>query len=192
VEASAGRLTIDCPVACVIRVQGALDPRWSDRLDGLQVAVCADRAAGATTELRGELLDQAALVGVLTTLYNLRLPLLEVACAPADGPDPVTHAGPSAAANNPALGQRRRRWPAPGDQGEWGSVVMARASVWRLEVNAALVRCSRCGAPMEAGELVARHATVREAVAHPMCVGVAPAAPPTDPHKRRPRAATTR
>jgi hypothetical protein len=79
------RLAIDSPVACVIRVQGALDPRWSDYLGGLRIAA----ADGATTELRGELLDQAALLGVLTTLYDRRLPLLSMACEPA-------HAGPPA------------------------------------------------------------------------------------------------
>jgi hypothetical protein len=69
---------------------------------------------------------------------------------------------------------------------------MARAPLWGVEVNVALVRCSRCGAPMEAGALVARHAAVREAVAHPACVGVAPVAPPTGKHprRRRPPAAT--
>ena len=84
------RLTVDGPVACVIRVQGALDPRWAARLGGLAVTVCdaggpADGApAGAATSvLRGVLRDQAALRGVLTTLCELRRPLLGVACTPA-------------------------------------------------------------------------------------------------------------
>src|SRR5262249_9348075 len=38
--------------------------------------------AWAMTELRGDLLYQAALLGVLTTLYDLGLPLLGVACTP--------------------------------------------------------------------------------------------------------------
>jgi hypothetical protein len=85
---AADRLTVEGPVACVIRVQGALPPGWSDYLGGLRIAV-ADRgeaAGGATSELRGELLDQAALLGVLTTLYDLRLPLLAVVCVPARRP----------------------------------------------------------------------------------------------------------
>jgi hypothetical protein len=75
------------PVACMIRVQGALAPRWSDHLGGLQV-VAPVGAAGdeAATELRGELPDQAALLGVLTTLYDLRHALLSVACTPAGPP----------------------------------------------------------------------------------------------------------
>jgi hypothetical protein len=72
-------------VACVIRVQGKLDPRWSERLGGLQLTVSdsAPPGDGVTSELRGELLDQAALLGVLTTLNDLRLPLLGVTCKPA-------------------------------------------------------------------------------------------------------------
>jgi hypothetical protein len=34
------------------------------------------------TTLTGELLDQAALMGVLDHLYNLLLPLISVECAP--------------------------------------------------------------------------------------------------------------
>ena len=57
-------------------------------LGGLRVARLDPPAGGdaATSELRGELLDQAALLGVLTTLYDLGLPLLSVACAPAGRP----------------------------------------------------------------------------------------------------------
>jgi hypothetical protein len=38
------------------------------------------------TELSGRLLDQAALLGVLRRLYDLRLPLLSVTCREAQGP----------------------------------------------------------------------------------------------------------
>ena len=71
---------------------GALAPRWADRLGGLRVARL-DHPAGvdaATSELRGELRgelpDQAALMGVLTTLYDLCLPLVSLACAPPECP----------------------------------------------------------------------------------------------------------
>jgi hypothetical protein len=83
---------MDSPVACVIRVEGVLDPWWSDHLGGLQITV-SPTGETATSELRGELLDQAALVGVLTTLYDLGLPLLALTCAPprsrAEPPDGV-------------------------------------------------------------------------------------------------------
>jgi len=64
-----------------IRVIGVLDAAWSDQLGGL--AITRERHAPngrAITTLRGRLLDQAALYGVLNTLYDLRLPLLSVEC----------------------------------------------------------------------------------------------------------------
>jgi hypothetical protein len=84
----ADRLTMAGPLACAIRVQGVLPPRWAARLGGLAITVCDGAGAGgaATTELRGELPDQAALLGVLTTLFDLHLPLVSVACAPTEAP----------------------------------------------------------------------------------------------------------
>jgi hypothetical protein len=73
---------MDDAVRCTIRVAGTLEPRWSHRMGGLRVAPGA-AGGGATTELTGELLDQAALLGVLNSLYGLGLPLLSVACAAA-------------------------------------------------------------------------------------------------------------
>jgi hypothetical protein len=43
--------------------------------------------------VRGDLPDQAALVGVLRTLYDLGLPLLSVACEPAPAGPPAPNAG---------------------------------------------------------------------------------------------------
>jgi hypothetical protein len=90
------RLTIDAPLDCTILAVGALDGRWSDRLGGLRVRVSG--RAFPVTELTGRLLDQAALFGVLVTLYDLGLPLLSVACRaaqelPGAAPPPAT-AGP--------------------------------------------------------------------------------------------------
>jgi hypothetical protein len=59
-----------------------LDATWSDRLGGLGLRICAD-GGRPVTELSGRLPDQAALVGVLVSLYNLGLPLLSVVCRPA-------------------------------------------------------------------------------------------------------------
>ena len=57
-----------------IRTQGHLDPRWATWFDGLSLTQDAD----GTTVLRGALLDQAALYGVLLKLRDLGLPLLSV------------------------------------------------------------------------------------------------------------------
>ena len=87
------RLTIDAPLECTIRAAGTLDPAWGERLGGLRV-----RPAGRgypVIELRGRLLDQAALFGVLATLYDLGLPLLSVDCRATQGP-PGGGAGPPA------------------------------------------------------------------------------------------------
>jgi len=59
-----------------IRVQGVIPDDWIDRLGGLQITVINSQVV----TLEGWLPDQAALAGVLDTLYGLRLPLLEVIC----------------------------------------------------------------------------------------------------------------
>ena len=55
---------------------------------GRRVGRPADHGApaGATTELVRRFADQAALIGVLTTLYDLGLPPVSVACASAGRP----------------------------------------------------------------------------------------------------------
>jgi hypothetical protein len=78
------RLRVDTPLDCTIRAAGALDPAWADRLGGLRVRPAG--RASPVTELSGRLLDQAALYGVLLTLYDLGLPLLAVRCRVAADP----------------------------------------------------------------------------------------------------------
>jgi hypothetical protein len=69
--------TMSGPATYVIRVRGALEPEWSDRLGGMAIAVhCAPD--GPVTTLSGQLPDQAALHGVLMGLYGLGLPVLSV------------------------------------------------------------------------------------------------------------------
>lgn len=81
------QITLHEPAICVVRVRGALSSDWSDRLGGMHISVV--RAGRHTiTELAGQLADQAALQGVLATLYELGLPLLSVDCAPAQRPRP--------------------------------------------------------------------------------------------------------
>jgi hypothetical protein len=57
-----------------IRVQGRLDQRWSAWFDGLVISYDPD----GSTVLRGPLVDEAALHGVLNKVRDLALPLLEV------------------------------------------------------------------------------------------------------------------
>lgn len=60
-----------------IRVRGQIDPHWSEWLEGLAITHLAEGQA----LLSGQVIDQAALYGLLARLWNLRLPLLSVAVA---------------------------------------------------------------------------------------------------------------
>jgi len=78
-----------------IRLRGRLDPRWSDWFDGLALTTATD----GTTTIRGPVVDQAALHGLLHRLRDLGLPLISV--TPAEpAPDPQ-HAPDDLHASNP-------------------------------------------------------------------------------------------
>jgi hypothetical protein len=64
----------DEPGRYEIRVKGHLDKRWSDRFDGLAIAL----EGNGVTLLTGPVADQAALHGVLRTIRDLGMPLLSV------------------------------------------------------------------------------------------------------------------
>ena len=68
-----------------LQVKGTLDPRWSEYVGGMQISSSVEPDNKVTTTLSGELIDQAALLGVLNHLYNLGLPLLLVECRESDG-----------------------------------------------------------------------------------------------------------
>ena len=72
------KLRMERPARYRITVQGYLDASWSDRLGGLEITVSAVEQDLAVTQLSGELLDQAGLLGVLNALYNLHYPLISV------------------------------------------------------------------------------------------------------------------
>ena len=67
-------MTMDKPCMYEIRVEGHLADRWSDWFDGLAIHTDLN---GETT-LRGRLIDQAALFGVLARIHNLNLVLISV------------------------------------------------------------------------------------------------------------------
>ena len=71
-------LSLDTPATYRLRVNGCLDGRWSDRLGGLAITTSGQDDAPVVATLYGEVIDQAALAGVLSALYNLHLPLLSV------------------------------------------------------------------------------------------------------------------
>jgi hypothetical protein len=73
-------IPFDRPATYQIRVQGKIDPDWSERLAGMAIRLTTEEARPPVTTLNGELGDQAALAGVLNTLYELHLPVLSVLC----------------------------------------------------------------------------------------------------------------
>jgi hypothetical protein len=72
-------LPFDSPALYQIVVQGRIDATWSDRLEGMKICLAAGTLdSPVTTSLEGDLSDQAALAGVLNTLYDLHLPVISV------------------------------------------------------------------------------------------------------------------
>ena len=71
-------LTFDTPAVYRIGVQGFLDKSWSDRMNGVDIRTRKRSAGAPVTVLTGHFVDQAALAGVLNTLYDLGFPLLKV------------------------------------------------------------------------------------------------------------------
>ena len=66
------------PATYHIVVQGTVSEDWHRRLGGMEVTATRPGAGEPRTVLEGRLRDQAALHGLLETLYALHLPILEV------------------------------------------------------------------------------------------------------------------
>jgi hypothetical protein len=77
-------IKVNTPVTYCIRVQGFLPSSMSDRLGGMTIVNEGQDAPPVVTILSGQLVDQAALFGVLMALYDMRLPLISVECLEAD------------------------------------------------------------------------------------------------------------
>ena len=68
-----------------IRVKGHLDGRWSEWFEGLTITNLESGAA----VLSGEIVDQAALHGVLSKVRDLNLPLIAVSSVGPERQDPT-------------------------------------------------------------------------------------------------------
>jgi len=68
------------PAIYRIRVRGHLDSKWSDRLEAMNITESQQDDGESETVLVGRLADQAALAGVMNTLYEQHLPVLSVDC----------------------------------------------------------------------------------------------------------------
>ena len=66
------------PADYSIHVEGLLDESWSERLAGLNIKTVERKDLMPVTILSGRLMDQAELIGVLNSLYNLGKTLLAI------------------------------------------------------------------------------------------------------------------
>ena len=72
------------PANYSITVEGRLTDDWSDCLGGMSITRSSIGNGNVTTTLEGQVRDQAGLLGVLNTLYELHVPLLTVKYLPPD------------------------------------------------------------------------------------------------------------
>jgi hypothetical protein len=72
------RISSDQPGVYRICVQGRIKADWGDRFEGVAITSNPLMQDPPRTILEGTLADQAALVGVINSLYELRLAILSV------------------------------------------------------------------------------------------------------------------
>jgi hypothetical protein len=66
------------PAVYKIKVQGEINGSLANRLGGLQINVNRSKSNTLETVLIGQINDQAALSGLLTTLYDFHIPIISV------------------------------------------------------------------------------------------------------------------
>lgn len=71
-------LSLDTSAKYTITVQGFVSPRWANHL-GLSIT-SKDNPHQPVTTLYGPVIDQAALMGILSSLYGMGFPLLAIEC----------------------------------------------------------------------------------------------------------------
>lgn len=70
-----------------ITVEGSLDEIWTERLGGMQILTRRRAGRKPLTTLRGPVSDQAALLGLINSLYEFGFPLLSVERLPPPSPE---------------------------------------------------------------------------------------------------------
>jgi hypothetical protein len=73
-------------ISCRIRIKGRLDNSWSEKLNGLHIR-SLEGSDTAETVLEGDVPDQSALMGVLSTLGDLNLAIISVDTMDRDSTD---------------------------------------------------------------------------------------------------------
>lgn len=64
----------------IIKVKGKLSDRWNSSFEGLTKEIIEDKEGIYITILTGKVKDQSELSGILNSLYNLHLPVMQVKC----------------------------------------------------------------------------------------------------------------
>jgi len=71
------------PATYRIRIVGTLEKKWSDYCGGMTIEHDSVLSQYPVTILTGRMIDQAALIGVINSLYDFCCPLLSVECVEA-------------------------------------------------------------------------------------------------------------
>lgn len=79
-----GPLKLDSHATYRIRISGHLNRAWSGQFGGMSICTEATTNNATRSVLTGQLVDQAALFGVLNKLYGLGFPLVSVECVEAE------------------------------------------------------------------------------------------------------------
>ena len=77
-EATGKYSNFSTPATYIIQVEGLLDEVWAERLAGMKLRTIKRENLPPVTTLQGRLTDQAELLGVLNSLYNLGITLTNV------------------------------------------------------------------------------------------------------------------
>jgi hypothetical protein len=69
---------MDKHASYIIKVNGILDEKWGNRVCGMKVKNIMKKPGKSITILEGSVKDQAELLGILNTLYELHLSVVRV------------------------------------------------------------------------------------------------------------------
>jgi hypothetical protein len=71
-------ISFDGPATYRIIVKGRIDQRWCEDLGGMDIHIESHENEPAITILAGQVRDQAELMGIMNSLYELHMPVLSV------------------------------------------------------------------------------------------------------------------
>lgn len=81
------RIDITIPIVYRIYVRGRITASWRDCFDDIAISTTSAPDGTVATTLEGVLPDQAAVVGIINSLHDLRLAILSVECLGNSGAD---------------------------------------------------------------------------------------------------------